>query len=281
MRKISKILLICFLAGMIIQTGLSALAAVSNSTEEQSTSSNSSDVSSTEIDIDISQDVLNQIKANNPKKYDLNVNNYKHVLISLNVDDTLKQEVDRLILARHSVSDILIGYEFLYVNFGLISELESMVTLKKSGKAWESVFVDYNKKHQLFTPRTFESNYLEELSNTPSLTSDDIMIADRISHVTGLAFKDVIDAKLSTEHWKSLAASYGVLYSLDTLPTVPITIEQIEQYTKRYQMTEDQVVEAFVLAHKAGKDAMAVIERKKAGDSDEAIWADSYVAQYE
>lgn len=280
MKKISKMLLYLLITAFIFQAGVAVYAEVSGGTTE-TTSTETDQDPVTESDIVISQTVLDQIQSSDPEHYDKNVAYYKHLLISLNVHDSFKEEIERLIMEGYPLQAILIGYEFLYESFGLITELAPMISLKTAETKWETIFAAYHTNHPTFIPRTFDSKGLDKLMNNPSLSSDDIMIADRVSFVTGTPFEDLITAKLGVLHWKSIAASKGVLYSADKLPTVPITIEQINKYTGQNGMTEDQVVEAFVLAFKAGKDAKIVMDRLIAGDSKEAIMADSYMEKYE
>jgi hypothetical protein len=280
MRKIPKILLIILMSAFILKAGADVYAFVNGeTTEDTSTVTVLGPVSENEIVI--SQEILNQIQSNGPDEFERNVINFKNMLVSLNVHDQFREEVESLIMEGYPLPNILISYEYLYDNFGLISELEPMVSLKNPEMAWESIFMEYNSDHPPFIPRTFNTTDLEKLMNTPSLSSDDIMIADRVSFVTGKAFADVIGLKLVTANWKAITADLGVLYSADTLPTVQVTTEQINKYTGQDGMTEDQVVEAFVIAHKTGEEAQFVIDRFKAGNSKEAIFADSYIEKYE
>jgi hypothetical protein len=273
MRKHSKILLVILMTALIWQAGAAAYAAVSGEEETQS--------SAGEEEVFISQEVLDQIQQYDADRYNENVAQYKEMLTALDVHDLHKLEIEKLILEAHPLPNILISYKFLYESFGLISELQPMVSQRSTEHTWEDIFKAYHATHPVFVPRNFESEELERLRSIPSLTSDDIMLADQVSFVTGKNFDEVLNARLNGLHWKLITAGEGILYSSDTLPTVQITIEQIDRYTGEAGMTEDQVVEAFVLAYKAGIEPKTVIERLQAGVSREAIMAEAYLAKYE
>jgi hypothetical protein len=275
MKKLSKILFIILMLGFVFQAGFAVYATVSGGTAETS----DSEETVTEDDIVISQEVLDQIQAFDPDHYEKNVDNYKNLLISLNVHESFKQEIERLIFEGRPLPDLLIGYEFLYQSFGVISGLEPFVVQKASGASWETIFTEYNAAHKEFVPRAFDPDYLERLMSTPSITSDDIMIADRAAFVTGKTFQEVMEAKLEAANWKESTAREGILYSADKLPRVQITNEQIEKYTGQ-GLTENQIALAFVIAHKVGKEAQSVIEKIKDGYSEEAIYAESWTEKY-
>jgi hypothetical protein len=199
----------------------------------------------------------------------------------LNVHDKLKQEIERLAAANHKLPNVLIAYAFLYQSYGQLSDLEPMVVNKEAGKTWSVVFSEYAEAHPVFAPRAFDSSYLEQLMQTPNLTSDDIMIADRVSFATGKPFEEVLSNRLKSISWKAANADLGILYSAEKLPRVQITAEQLDKYTASGKLTEDQVAQAFVIADKAGKSADSVIEQIKAGHSEEAILAQAYSEKYE
>ncbi|QJD85851.1 hypothetical protein [Cohnella herbarum] len=286
MRKIPKLLLILFIAAMTLPASFAAYAMVS-STSGQSSKATLSPLDSSALDvinadsIVISKQVLDNIKQSDPGNYERNVTLYKKLLIELNVHDKFKQEIERLVAANHKLPNLLIAYEFLYQSYGQISELEPMVVNKESGEKWSVIFYDYAKSRPVFAPRAFDSSYLEQLMQTPNLTTDDIMIADRVSFTIGKPFEEIISDRLKSISWKAANAGLGILYSADKLPRVQITAEQLDKYTASRKLTEDQVAQAFVIANKAGKSADSVIEHIKAGYSEEAILAQAYSEKYE
>ena len=278
-KALSKILLSILLLGTLFQ-GLAALAATYDQTEttSQATTEETDNIQSTNFNI--SDEVLNKIKESDPTNYEKNLTNYKNLLINLNVHDKFKTEIERLILADHKLPNILIAYEFLFQNFGLMPDLEVFVSKKESGNNWATIFKDYLVTKPQFIPRAFDSDYLEKLMQTPGLTSDDIMIADRVSFESGLPFADLINAKLEDQTWQEINAQGNLLYSLNQLPRVQITAEQLATFTKSSGLNEQKIVEAFVTANKLGVDAETIINKVKAGYSEAAIFAESYQEKY-
>ncbi len=265
-KKLFLIALAVILVGTIFQAGFAAEQKVSNETK----------ISNEEIVI--SKHVLEKIKVYDSNNYDRNLNNYKSLLTTLNVHLEFKEEIETLILADYPLPDLLIAYEYLYQQFGLIEELESLVAKKRAGGSWKSILEEYQKIDKDFIPRAFESDYLEKLIQTIGLTTDDIMIADRISFISGQQFEDVINTKLKAGNWKEVNVKLGILYSQDILPRVQITSEQLLKYTQ--YLDEQQVVGAFVLGHKLGKDAEYIIEKMIAGNSEADIFAEISIEKY-
>ncbi|MFZ5968693.1 MAG: hypothetical protein ACOYVK_16185 [Bacillota bacterium] len=275
---ISKTLTILLFAGITIQAGFTAYSMIdtqSNNTVESqvlqettiSTELQEEDTANT----DISEEIQNLIRQSDPANFDKNIANYKNLLIDFNVHSQFKEEIERLIREGHKLPDILSGYEFLYHNYGTVQELENFITQKESGKTWKQIFGEYNKNNAEFIPRSFDTDYLEGLMKTPSITSDDIMIADRISYESGQAFEELINKKMEDKSWKTLNAEVGIINSASILPRVEVTSEQLKKYLASGALTEQQIVEAFVLAQKLGKSTDVIIGKVKAGYTEESI----------
>lgn len=271
MKKISRALVVLLALGAVIQIGR-VLAETALSGE--------SPAAGDAVNTDISQEVLNKLNETDPGRYDLNVSRFKNLLLTLNVHEKFKNEIERLILEGHDLPDLLIAYEFLYQNFGKKQELESLATQKESGKTWSAVFAEYNRNHEDFVPRSFEPDYLESLTTTAGMTPDDIMLADRISFVSGSPVKDIIADKLESQKtWKQIAADLDILHSASTLPRVQITEKQMARLVSG-TFTERQVAEAFVLAQKLGETPETIAGLMKAGKTEEAVMAESYTEKY-
>lgn len=278
-KVISKLLLSILLLGMLFQ-GLAALAATYDQTEttSQTIIEEADNIQSTNLYI--SDEVQNKIKESDPTNFEKNLTNYKNLLVNLNVHDKFKNEIERLILAGHKLPDILIAYEFLFQNFGHIQDLEGFVLKKESGDNWETIFKDYMLAKPQFIPNTFDTEYLEKLMQTPGLTADDIMIADRVAFESGLSFADLINAKMEGETWQEINSQANLLYSFNQLPRVQITAEQLATFSKSTGLSEQKIVEAFVTATKLGTDAETIINKVKAGYSEAAIFAENYQQKY-
>jgi hypothetical protein len=237
---------------------------------------------SASAEIVIAPEVLEAIRASAPTNYERNTANYKQLLSRLDVHPKFRTEVERLLLSGRKAPDVLIAYEFLYQEFGTRTQLEALVTEKESGKSWELIFKGYRQAHAAFVPQAFDTDQLEELLRTSGLKSDDIMIADHLSFVTGKPFKELITARLEQKlSWKEAAAELDVLHTAAALPRVQITAEQINQWTQPGKMTEEQVAEAFVLASKSGEKPELVIGKLLDGQTQEAILAGGFVSKYE
>lgn len=274
-KRFSIIVLLLLVMGGIYQVGLFVLAATTDSSQTLMQS-----ITYDQNNIQISDDILKKIKASDPVHTDQNIANYKNLLIDFNVSSTFKQEIESLILDGHLLPDILTAYAFLYYQFGVFDELRAFLTKKESGANWQTIFTDYNHSKRVFVPRSFDSDYLEKLMATPGVTTDDIMIADRVSFVADKPFEQIISTKLQAYGWKETNAVHGILFSADQLPRVQILSEQMRKYTASGELSEERVTEAFVTANQAGETPDVVIGKIKSGLSDEAILAESYIAKY-
>lgn len=278
MRKHLRLMLIVLILSLIIPAGIVTFAADNGVSVNQTTLD--SQIYATVDSIIIVQDVLDRIKASDPANYDRNVTNYKKMLVTLRVHPTLKQEIEKLVTNGYKLPEILIGYEFLYHSFGTVSDLDSIVAEQAQGASWKDIFTSFNSNRAEFTPRTFESAYLEKLMNTPSLNVDDIMIADHIAFVTGKSFEEVIGEKQSTLHWQGITAKVGILFSADALLRVQITNEQMQNLLNKGGLSEAQITDAAVIAYKIGSDTEYVFDKIKAGYNPESIFAESYEKKY-
>jgi hypothetical protein len=276
MKKISTLLVMVLVTALIFQAGFVVYANV----VVENTASEPNQEVSTETNTEISEEILDQIQESDPANFDKNVTNYKQLLVSLNVHPLIKEEIERLIMEGHAISQLLIGYEFLYQQYGTMLDLEGFIAQKSSGETWKSIFSAYNSVRKEFIPRAFDPMVLEDLMNRPSLTSDDIMIADLVAFYTDRTFEDLIEIKQFPSNWNGSLAAAGFIYNAETLPRVQITTEQLAKYSGQGGLSEDKVAEAFVLAHKLGIEAEVVIEKFKNGYTEEAIFAESYLEQY-
>ncbi len=225
------------------------------------------------------QSVTYEISEEVQNKIQVDINIYRTFLVKHNVQQRFKEEIERLILSEYKLQEILIAYEFLSENFGKMEELEKLCQEKQSGKTWEQLFIAYNAEHGDFVPRAFDPDYLEELMHNSNISADDIMIADRVSNNSNTAYEIVIMYRANGLTWAKINEKLGILNSQSKLPRVQVTNEQIEQYTSG-GLTENQVVEAFVIAKKISKSEEEIINKIKQGYSQEKIYAEYYQKIY-
>ena len=208
---------------------------------------------------EISAEALEAIREADPGRYEERVQDFRNLLVDLDVHSKFQSEIERLVIEGYPVQHVLIAYAFLYDRYGAASELEQLVARKAEGAAWRTIFADYDSSHEPFAPRSFDSSTLERLLSTPGIQADDIMIADRVSHATGKPI-DALFAAMAEQpiDWKETNADLGILNSASTLPRVQVTAEQMAKFTDTYGLTEAEAMEAFVLAHKTGRPVDAI-----------------------
>ncbi len=231
--------------------------------------------------VQISPEIENKIREQEPGEFNKNLTNYKRMLVVLDVHDTFKSRMENLIVVGRRLPDILIAFQFLNENYGLIDELDVLLDDRESGKTWLEVFSTYRQNHPEFIPRSFDFDYLEELMQTDGITEDDIMIADRVSQKTGMAFEDVIARRVSGEQWKDINGDLGIASSQNMLPRVPITQEQLRIHSAGGCLSEEQVVETLVIAFKLEMDEQEAINKAREGYTKERFFAEVLEGKYE
>ncbi len=81
--------------------------------------------------------------------------------------------------------------------------------MKKSNKNWSEIFDKYIKSKKAFKPSSFDSKYLEDIMKNTKISSDDIMIADRISQMDNMKNVNLITTK---ELIQSMETVYDSVY---------------------------------------------------------------------
>jgi len=228
----------------------------------------------------VSSDIESLITSSDKVSAQKNIQNFKKLLKGLDVSDKNMTEFTALMKKGHKIKDAMIAYEYLYENYGLISELEGLVKSKESGKTWAQAFVNYNKEHKEFVPTSFKPGYLEEIMKDPNITIDDVMNADRISQKGLEKFENIIKAKKEGKTWEGISSSLGLVNTSEKLPRVAISDVQVDKYQKSMGLTKQQVIDTLVIAGKLGEDDATILQKVKAGSKREDILAQYYEKKY-
>lgn len=191
------------------------------------------------------------------------------------ISDNTKGELLALQEQGYEEGAIRIAYSFLNDNYGKKSELINLLDQKKGGSTWQSIFTNYNSKTESFIPRAFERDYLDQLMMNSTVSSDDIIICDRLSFVTGKEFKEVMERYLEQEekNWQAISEELGIINSQRTLIRVPVTTEQIKKAQATYGLSENKIVTGYVLASKFNVKVEDIMIKIMSGQSKEKILA--------
>lgn len=287
---ISKILMFAFLAGFIVQAGVTAYSMIgtnsrniSTNTVKQEDIQENTIVEASKIEegasTDISLEIQNVIRESDPNNYNRNIQNYKDLLIGLNVHGKHKEDIEELLLSGYRLPDIMIAYEYLYHSYGTMENLKTFILQRSKNMDWKTIFSQYKQNDTPFIPRSYHSDYLEKLMETPGLTSDDIMIADRISYEASKDIDELLNKRMEGNSWRTINAEVNILNSSDIIPRVQVTSEDIQKYSNG-SFTDQQIIEAFVLAEKLKHNSEEIINKMKAGHTEEAIQKEIYEAKY-
>lgn len=228
----------------------------------------------------ISSEIQECIKKIDNKNFKKNVQNYKQLLIDLEVPDNYKSEIENMMKKGYIISDILTAYEFLYESYGLIDELEGLLEKKKAGKTWAEVFKGYNKTYKDYVPSNFKSGYLEELLKDPNITVDDVMNADRISQKGIKKFDQLMKLEKDGYTREEINGKIGIVNTAEEFPRVELTHIEVMDYEESIGLSEEQVVDALVMAKKMDEDEKKILKMVKKGSKKEDILAQHYSEKY-
>jgi hypothetical protein len=233
------------------------------------------------MEITIPEDILELIRQSNPAGYERDIENYKEFLSRLKVHEKYKNEIENMIREGLKLPDIMIAYSYINDKYGNLDEVKAMVSAGAAGKDWRRLFEEYSQNNPEFIPRSFDSSYLEKLLKIDWITKDDIMIADRVSQKLSVTFDEIIQKRIGKISWLEINAGYNIINGQEELPYVPVKPEKVKKLSLKSGLSENSVVQAFVMAYKLGLNAEEIISKVKAGHSKERIFADCLKQKYD
>lgn len=201
------------------------------------------------------------------------INTYEAFAAYYSIPENTQWYLKELASEGYSEEDIRIAYAFLNDQYGKKEDLVPLLTEAANGLAWETIFTNYNDTHNSFIPRAYDSEYLDQIMQSENITSDDIMICDRLSFASGQDFNTLMMRFMEGENWEMLSEELGIINSQRSLIRVPVTTDDINLYTQSYGLSENQVVEGFVLAAKFDMEVEGVLVKLMSGDTEEKIMA--------
>lgn len=234
------------------------------------------DISKVKLSADI-ENTISKLDSKNGKKY---VQKYKTMLAELKVPDKFKGEIEKSLKKGYNTPEVLIAYQYLYENYGQVSDLEKLLAKKKSGKQWSAIFREYTAASKPFVPSNFKQGYIESLIEKYHFTPDDIMIADRISQKGIKTFDELVEMKKQGKTWEQINTELGILNTEEKLPRLALTSGQVKKLMQDTKLSEQQVVNALVMAEKLDKDDTEVLDMVKAGEKDDDIYAAGFDEKY-
>lgn len=197
-----------------------------------------------------------------------------------NISESMQQYLKEYETKGYDISDIRISYAFLVDVYGKKEDLKVLLDKAKEGKKWSDIFKEYNSQHDEFTPRAFDTEYLDKIMKSNTITSDDIIICDRISSITGEKFETLISRNMEGEEWPAIGEGLGIINNQDSLSRVPITTKQIEEYKQGYGVSEDVIVNCFVIANKYSVKPEDILVKVISNQTQEEILEYFLVARF-
>ncbi|WP_105616649.1 hypothetical protein [Vallitalea okinawensis] len=185
---------------------------------------------------------------------------YSHYDVPLEHRDYL----DHLKTQGFDSNQIRIAYAFLNERYGKLEELDLLLEKATSGQKWSTIFEGYDSAKVPFIPRSFDSEYLDKLL-LAELSTDDIMICDRLSFISGEDFDTLMNDYMEGLSWSDMSKNLGIISNEENLLRVQVTSDAIKTYTEQYNLSEDIIVEAFVTASKLGINEQEVLSKYSEG----------------
>lgn len=219
------------------------------------------------------------VRRADTKAYNKNSENYEKILSEFSVTKPYRDEINKLIEKGYAIPNIFIAYNFLNDNYGWIKDLEFLVQENKAGMNWTSIFSKYKSQNKNYKPSDFSFEYLNKIIEQYKLSTEDIMLADRVSQLGGEKFEDIIKEKKNGKSWSEIKEKRGIINLQDGAEKVSIASSEVKKYISN-DFKEQQAIDALVMARKLNKDASIIINEIKSGKSQEDIYAEYYIEKY-
>jgi hypothetical protein len=257
-----------------------------STTEKPSSTSDSIKInkpSNKSIDISkvqVSSEIMDIIKKSDSKSYEKNINNYKKLLVEFGVPEDYQKEIHKLIKDGFNIPDIFTAYDFLNENYGEVKDLDKLMKQHQSDTNWNEVFKQYKTEVKPFTPSSFSEENLDKLIRDFGLKADDVMIADRISQKGLAKFEDLIEERKQGKKWKDIKLCLELINLQEDLPRAALSSEEVDKYIGG-TLSQQQVIDALVLAQRLNESEDEVINKVKLGQSQEDIYVEYYKKKYD
>lgn len=259
--------------------------------------------------IKLSEEDIKQIEKIDKTNSKKNINNYKKLLGEFDVSSKQQIELRNYFDKGCNLNDIYFAYEYLYRNYGTFDELEAMLGAREQGKDWLQIFEGYESENSVYEPMIFPKGYLDQRMKEGNLSVDDIMIADRLAqkinptagrvasknelkeddsnfiepvHETEMgSFERLLRLRGKGVSWKSIKGDLGLLNDKSKKQRMEISMDEIHALSSKYEdLTEDEIVEALVLANTLDENAKDIILSKKAKKNDSVIFFEHLQKKY-
>lgn len=275
-KSITIFVLIMFLiSGGIV--GLSATGVFNliaeNIGKTEKTEKSASQNQKKEIDISnviIDENISEKIKKSDAKNNKKNIDNIKKEIASLQIDGKRLEKIYQLVDSGFSVPEILTAFRFLNEQYGGLDEMDILLNKKSQGISWSKIFDDYLNEYPEFKMTAFDEKELNSY-RAGGLTTDDIMIADRLSQRGYESFEELIGKRQKGESWKSIKENFNVINMEEKLQVVSIDASTIKKITKENNISEEDAIEAIVLSRNLNVDEDETIKLKKSNQSKQVV----------
>ncbi|MBD7912106.1 hypothetical protein [Clostridium cibarium] len=237
------------------------------------------EVDTTEVNLE--DEITDVIRKNDEKDADRNIENYKKLIVELDVPEEFQEKVNEALKKGYNPSDVFTCYNFIYEKYGQVEDILNLLKDKDGSVSWEGVFEKYNKKNKEFVPSNFQDGLIDEILKNSNLKTDDIMIADRISQKGLGKFEDLIDERKKDGNWRKIKLSLGILNLEESLYSTAITSADIVKYSSNKSITEEQVIKALSIARKANIESEDLIKELVGVNKEEKIYSKIYASKYE
>jgi hypothetical protein len=229
--------------------------------------------------VDISKDLQDYIAQNDPDNEKGNLAMYKKMAAEFEIPLKYEDAISQMLKKKYKLNEIMTAFDYLYQNYGLISELEPLLADYKNLNSWTQVFEKYNAAHKEFVPKDFSLELLQKLTKA-GMSSDDIIIADRLSQKSLSTFEELITMRENGKTWRDINIGLGVVNVSGKLLRVTVTNSQIKKYMDATGLSRSRVMEAFVLAEKMDMNIDDIIDKFSNNEKKEKIYDECYSEKY-
>lgn len=234
------------------------------------------DISNVTLDSSLETRIMQRDSTNGNKK----IEKIKKEVAELGIEGKLYQKLEELIIKGYSISDVLKATRFLYDNYGNINEIEALLLKRNGNMSWEEIFKEYMESNLEFTPTDFPDGVIDGYIKK-GFTTDDLMIADRLSKKVNLEISKLLEMKAKGKSWKEIKGDFDIVNNEERIKSVRINESDVKAYMEKYNLSDNEVVEAMITADKLDTDEEEAVKQKKDGKKKEEILGKLYEQKFD
>lgn len=217
--------------------------------------------------ISIPSELENQFDTMDSTMSESRIKKMKKFILEFNVGELYLSKITKHLKNNDKYLDILMAYDLVNENYGTVDDFENILNDRKANKEWVQIIKEYIEKQIKYEQRKYDNDEIKELLSDTDITTNDLMIADRLSQKGIKTFDDLISLRKKGKGWREINESLGILNVVEKYPVLSIKLSDVEKHKKSSGLSEKQVKDVLIEAKKYNKDFEEAFKFAKKGKS--------------